>query len=61
MRVPKGGILILVRRSLTLPVKHVVFFCSLLNYMVVNGGVNCGLITLYGFRAGGARERKTWV
>ena len=50
MRVPKGGILILVRRSLTLPVKHVVFFCSLLNYMVVNGDcVNYGLITCYGF------------
>ena len=49
MRVPNE----LVRRSLKLGVKHVVFFCNLLNYMAVNGdGVNCGLITLYGFRAG---------
>ena len=58
MRVPntQWGIFKLVRRSLKLGVKHVVFFCNLLNYMVVNGdGVNCGLITLYGFydREGG--------
>ena len=60
MRVPntQWGIFKLVRRSLKLGVKHVVFFCNLLNYMVVNGdGVNCGLITLYGFRAGGASEK----
>ena len=50
MRVPKGGILILVRRSLTLRMECVVFFCNILNYMVGNGdGVNSVLITLYGF------------
>ena len=50
MRVSNGAFFKLVRRSLKLGVKHVVFFCNLLNYMVGNGdGVNSGLITLYGF------------
>ena len=54
----QGGNFDTSKKVFNITCKHVVFFCNLLNYMVVNGdGVNCGLITLYGFRAGGASEK----